>query len=166
MTKLRNRVLIITLFAVTFMFIGWVSPMLFATYAPPDMIIDSHGFNAQNATVDSSEHYVCFDRTVHRPAVGETYTELYLVPEDSSSERRTKISTTVSDRYYQGGRSQVVMSLDLPNDVDTGKYRYLLVVEMELADGRVERPFTFVSDPFYVSEDGHINTTVDNVNCQ
>lgn len=146
-----NRIAIIVIFAVTFMIIGWMSPVLYATYAPDSAIIESHGFTAQDATTESDMHYVCFDRTVHRAAAGETFTELYLVTEADGDNVRREVSFETNDRYFQQGTSKVVTPLNLPDNVVAGEYRYLLVIQMELADGRVVRDFTFTSNKFNIT---------------
>lgn len=165
MTETKDRAIIIVLFAITFMVIGWISPLLFATYAPPGMIIESHEFSAQNATVDSEQHYVCFDRTVHRPAVGQTFTELYLITDNSTSTERIEITFDTSTRYYQDGHAKVITPLELPDNLKEGEYKYLLVVKMQLADGRVERPFTFQSEPFYIKDNVSTTNSSQEVQC-
>jgi hypothetical protein len=146
------RIGIILLFAISFTFVGWIAPVLYATYTPSDMIIEKHSFSAQDAQPGAEQHYICFDRTVNRPASGQVFTELYLVS-DGDPNSRTEIESRTMERFFQQGRTQVVTPLDLPGDLQEGKYRYLLVVKLDLADGRVERAFTFESQPFIVSED-------------
>jgi len=153
MTSEKNKAIVIATFSITFMLIGWMSPVLFATYAPQGQIIEANSFTANNATTTSDSHMVCFDRTVSRPAAGQTFTELYLINDNSGSTERTEIAFEITNRYYQEGRSQVATPLNLPNQVVEGKYRYLLVVQMELADGRVTRAFTFKSEPFYIKDE-------------
>lgn len=153
MTKQPNlsRIMVILLFALTFMSIGWMAPALHASYAPNDSIIEAHDFTASNATTDSDEHYICFDRTVQYEATGTAFTELYLV-NDGDKRLRTEVDSQTVDRYFQHGRSEVVTPIELPDDLPEGEYRYVLVVRMDLADGRVERAFTFESETFYISD--------------
>jgi hypothetical protein len=146
------RVAVILLFAISFTVIGWIAPVLYATYMPSDMVIEEHSFSAQDVQPDAEQHYICFDRTVNRPASGQVFTELYLVS-DGDPDSRTEIESRSMERFFQQGRTQVVTPLDLPGDLQEGKYRYLLVVKLDLADGRVERAFTFESQPFIISED-------------
>lgn len=154
MTSQMNlaRIAVILLFAISFTLVGWFSPMMYATYAPGDRIIEEHSFEAQDVQPSADQHYLCFDRTVHQPTTGQVFTELYLVSDDNP-ESRTEIESKTMERYFQDGRAHVVTPLDLPDSLEEGEYRYLLVLKMDLADGRVERVFTFESDKFTVSED-------------
>lgn len=143
------RVAVILLFAMTFTLIGWLSPVLYATYIPTSEVMEVHGFEAQDATTDAKEHYVCFDRTVHKPATGKVFTELYLINGDG---KRVEVESGTVQRYFQGGRTEVITPFELPNNLQTGEYQYLLVIKMELADGRVTRTMDYTSEPFTISE--------------
>lgn len=144
------RIAIILLFALTFAMIGWLSPVLYATYVPQDQIITVHEFTAEDTTTASDYHYICFDRTVKSGAAADLFTELYLVNENGE---RIEMESETIRRYFQSGRDTVVTPFDLPEEtLVEGEYRYLLVVQMDLADGRVTRDFTYTSDKFNITD--------------
>lgn len=144
------RIAVVLLFAMTFTLVGWLSPVLYATYIPADEIIEVHGFEAQDTTTNSDKHYVCFDRTVYRETTGKVFTELYLVNGDT--QQRVEVQSDTVERYFQGGRTEVITPYELPPDLQTGEYEYVLVIKMELADGRVTRTMSYNSEPFTISE--------------
>jgi hypothetical protein len=43
-------------------------------------------------------------------------------------------------------------SFELPDELEAGEYRYILVIELEMSDGRVTRALTFESDTFQITE--------------
>lgn len=154
MTQSMNptRAIVILLFALTFMSIGWIAPALYATYAPNDNIIESHEFTATNSSVDSGRHHMCFDRTVRYETSGRVFTELYLVSGDNER-MRTEVSSDTMNRYFQSGRNKVITEMSLPQNIRPGEYRYLLVVKLDMADGRVTRTFSFQSEEFYITNE-------------
>ena len=151
-----SRVAIILLFAISFAIIGTFAPVLYATYTPESSIVEVHSFEAQSTTTQSQQHYVCFDRTVHQPATGKVFTELYLV---DKNENRVEVDSRTMQRYFQEGRAGVVTPFSLPDDIKSGEYTYLLVIRMELADGRVTRDFAYTSDTFTVTKGESMNQT-------
>lgn len=150
----RSRIGVILLFAITFTIIGWIAPAMYASYTPQENVIENHKFTAQDTTPNADSHYICFDRTVHQPSSGSVFTELYVV--DDKGERIEVVSDE-EQRYFQSGRSAVVTSQSLPDNLKTGEYRYIAVVELNLVNGRVERTLTFESQTFNVSE--NVNNT-------
>lgn len=148
----RERIVVILLFAIAFTMMGWLAPVLYATNIPQEQVIEVHDFTAQDTTTDSTEHYVCFDRTAHHAASATTFTELYMLTEDG---QRVEIQSSSTDRYFQQGRDQVLTSLDLPDELAEGEYRYVLVAQVDMADGRVERTFAFKSEPFVVNDEAY-----------
>lgn len=144
------RVIVALLFAMSFALIGWVAPIMYASHAPADQFIEVHNFHAQDTQPDADQHYICFDRTVRQPTSGIVYTELYLITDDGE---RIEIASDSARRYFQGERAQVVTPLTLPDHLEEGEYRYALVAQLQLADGRVQRDFMFESEKFNVSED-------------
>lgn len=149
------RVVIILLFALTFTMIGWAAPVVYASYTPADQVIEKHSFEAQDTTTQSDKHYVCFDRTVHKQSSGTAFTELYIVGEGN---KRVEVESSSMQRFFQEGRTQVITPFTLPDNLREGTYRYLLVIRIELADGRVTRDFAFKSDPFQIEEGPATNT--------
>jgi hypothetical protein len=153
MTKINiARLAIVLLFAIAFTFIGVSAPVIYASYVPQDSVIEEHSFTAQDVSPEADQHFICFDRTVHQPSSGQVFTELYLISDDHP-DARTEIESKTMERYFQRGRSKVVTPLNLPNELQQGTYRYLLVVKLDMADGRVERAFTFNSEPFTISKE-------------
>jgi len=146
---MRWRILVILLFAITFTLIGWLAPALYATYVPQEHIMEVHEFTAQNTTTEAEEHFVCFDRTVHRASSAEVFTELYILDEDNE---RIKVSFEKGNRYFQEGQSQAVTKYELPNNLTEGTYKYVLVTKFDMSDGRVTRTFAFESEPFKISD--------------
>jgi len=145
----RSRIMIILTFALTFAVIGWVSPILYASNVPQAQVIEVHEFSAQDTTSTEDEHFICFDRTVHKPATAETVTELYMVGEDGT---RIEVDSRKRVDYFVGGNRQVVQSVSLPDELAEGEYKYIFVANFNLADGRVERTFAFESESFYVND--------------
>lgn len=150
------RIGIILLFALTFTTIGWTAPVLYGTYAPADNIVDVHSYEAQNTTTESNQHYVCIDRTVTDGTSADVITELYLLNEDGE---RISIGQDTTERYYEQGRTTVIIPRDLPDDIEAGTYRYVSVSEIDTANGRVTREFAFTSDEFTISEGAAVEPT-------
>lgn len=156
------RIIVALLFAISFTLIGWTAPVLYATHAPQNQFIDVHSFSAQDVSPEASHHYVCFDRTVEKSTSGRIYTELYLV---SDSGERVEVGGSTMKRYFQEGRHNVVTPLELPDNLEEGEYKYVLVTELQLADGRVERAFAFKSETFTVDESETANPERSGVKC-
>lgn len=150
------RIGVILLFIITFTLIGWAAPAVYASYAPADHFIEVHGFEAQNTSTDAEQHLICFDRTMHRSTSGTAFTELYLVTDDGN---RIEVGSDTMTRYFQDGRHRVVTPLELPNNLEEGTYRYVLVVRMEMVDGRVTRDFAYESEPFTVNGYTEVQST-------
>lgn len=142
-----TRVHTAILFAILFLGIGWMAPAAYTSYAPQDQFITVHEYSAENAQVGDSQHLVCFDRTVHRAKSGTIFTELYLV---DGSDKRVEIESHTMERYFQDGRTTVETRMSLPENLEPGTYRYILVIEMDLTRGRVQREFEFTSEPFEI----------------
>lgn len=147
----KNIVVHITvalLFAIAFSIIGWTAPVLYASHAPSENFIEVNDFTAQDASTEALSHYICFDRTSRQSASATIFTELYLVADDGT---RVEVEAkTFDDDFIEKGRKTVAKRMTLPPDLEEGTYRYLLITELSLADGRVERAFTFESEPFEI----------------
>lgn len=151
-----TRVHTAILFAILFVIVGWVAPAAYASYAPDSHYMEVHEFSAENATTGDDSHLICFDRTVHKANSGKVFTELYLV---DGNEHRVEVDSYTMERYFQSGRHQVETPMPLPNHVEPGEYRYVLVVQMDLAQGRVQREFSYTSDTFTIKEGNRTNQT-------
>lgn len=150
----RWRILVILLFAITFTLVGWMAPVIYATYVPQEQVIDVHEFTAQNTTTTADNHHICFDRKVQNPLSAETFTELYIINEN---ERRIDLSSDSNDRYFQGGNLQTITKYALPNNLTSGVYKYVLVAKIDMSAGRVTRTFAFESEPFRINDSIQLN---------
>lgn len=153
-----RRLHVALLFAILFVSVGWIAPAAYASYAPEDQFIEVHSFEAEDTDTSASEHTICFDRTVHESHSGTIYTELYLVSDSNAS---IEVDARTMNSYFEAGRHIVSTEFSLPNDLQAGEYKYLLVVEMELANGRVQREFSYTSETFTITN----NTTTGNYTC-
>ena len=151
-----KRAHLIILFAILFITIGWIAPAAYASYAPQGHFITVDEFSAENVTTDDTRHTVTFKRTVNNPSTATVFTELYLVTE---SGERVEVGSRTLERYFQAGNTSVKSEFPLPNTIDKGTYRYLMVVEMDLTQGRIQREFVFLSDPFTVAEPAKSNVS-------
>lgn len=145
----QTKLLTILLFAAIFVFIGWVAPMVFHSYAPQSYYVESHSFEAGNISVGDDSHTMCFDRTFYQRSSGTVFVELYLVNGDGE---KVEVVSTNEERFFQEGRRTVQDDVQLPSDLEPGEYRYERVYRMQVSKGQVERIFAFRSDSFYVKD--------------
>jgi len=136
--------------AILFIIIGWLAPVAHASYAPQDSFIEVEQFSTEDATLSQDVHEAHLTWTVKQTSTGRSYTELYLVEDGDTDENRVSVES-MRESFSEGKRS-VTLSHELPEDVSTGTYKYVLVVRMELAHGRIVRTFQFESETFTVSE--------------
>lgn len=156
------RIVVILLIVITFTTIGWISPVLYASHAPDSQFIEVHNFEAQDTTTNANSHLICFDRTVYSSTTGKVFTELYLVDGEN---HRVEVSSETMTRYFQEGTHKVVTPVELPTNLAEGEYQYLLVVRMELADGRLTRDFAYESNTFEVTDEPANETSVEDFRC-
>lgn len=145
----RYRIAVILLFTITFTLVGTFAPVVYASHVPQSQVIEVHEFTAQDTTTTADQHYVCFDRTIKEEKSSEIFTELYLLTDDG---QRIEYESPSSSNYFYEGRRNVVTPRSLPDGLVEGTYRYVLIAEFELAEGRVERTFTFESEPFQIND--------------
>jgi len=136
--------------AILFIIIGWLAPVAHASYAPQDSFIEVEQFSTEDATLSQDVHEAHLTWTVKQTSTGRSYTELYLVEDGDTDENRVSVES-MRESFSEGTRS-VTLSHELPEDVSTGTYKYVLIVRMELAHGRIVRTFQFESETFTVSE--------------
>jgi len=136
--------------AILFIIIGWLAPVAHASYAPQDSFIEVEQFSTEDATLSQDVHEAHLTWTIKQTSTGRSYTELYLVEDGDTDENRVSVES-MRESFSEGTRS-VTLSHELPEDVSTGTYKYVLVVRMELAHGRIVRTFQFESETFTVSE--------------
>ena len=151
------------LFALLFVLIGYTLPIMWASYAPQSHYIESDSFSAQNATTGDSQHLVCFDRDIKQAHPATVYTELYLVSGDDGT--ATEVNSRTFEEYFEKGEVAVESSFSLPDDLSVGQYRYLLVIQMQLSNGQVEREFSFTSDEFTIVDEQTNQTIGDSFTC-
>lgn len=136
--------------AILFIIIGWLAPVAHASYAPQDSFIEVEQFSTEDATLSQDVHEAHLTWTVKQTSTGRSYTELYLVEDGDTDENRVSVES-MRESFSEGTRS-VTLSHELPEDVSTGTYKYVLIVRMELAHGRIVRTFQFESETFTISE--------------
>ena len=146
-----GRLFIAVVFVLSFTTIGWLAPALYATYAPQEQFIEGETFYAPDTHIEASTHEVCFARTMKQQSTGNIIMEMYLVPEHGDEIR---IQATQQTQYFQQGKTTEIISVNLPNDLQAGKYHYKRIYRMELVNSRVVRTFQFQSNTFTV----HSNT--------
>jgi hypothetical protein len=137
---------IIAFFCLFFMAVSWFLPALFATYAPQQYFIEAHSFTATDASIDDRTHILCFDRTINDATTGTVFTELYLV--NGERDDRIKLISRERERAFQEQRTTVRVEVEIPDGVEPGTYAYQRTYEIELAQGRVTRVFSFTSEEF------------------
>lgn len=152
-----QKLLTVSIFIVLFMSVGWLAPAMYAAYAPQDRLIQVNQFEPQDATVDADSHVVCWDRDIYREATGDVVTELYLIDDNG---HRTEIDVRRSETYFEQDNVTSIV-LPLPEQKRVGKYEYQAVITMELANGRIDRSFSFTSDTFEITEEADQSTQQD-----
>lgn len=145
--QVESKLTIVLVFAVLFLSIGWMAPMLFYSYAPQGHFVDVHEFDAGNVAVGDTSHTVCFDRTFHQASSGTVFVELYLITDDGY---RIEVLSENRQDYFQQGRSIISEEVELPADLREGSYRYERVYKMEVNNGQITRTFSFQSETFRV----------------
>jgi hypothetical protein len=148
MNRKIAKLIVICLFCIAFATIGTFAPVLYASYAPSDTYIEAHSYETSDATLSQEEHRSCFKRTIYADSSGVSFTELFLVTEDGE---RIELSGQRMKQHFPEGTLTERIVTDLPDDISTGKYHYERAYRMNLAAGRVERTFTFQSEPFNIT---------------
>jgi len=145
-----NRVIVILLFVLLFVAIGWVAPVIYAANAPSSQIVEVHELHAEDTTTDAQSHTVKLDRTVHTDgSVGKLFIELYLVNEHDLEEP-VEIDSRQRYEYFEQGRHEVVAEIELPEQIESGEYKYRLSIQITLVNGRVTRSFSYQSNTFQI----------------
>jgi hypothetical protein len=139
-------------FAILFIVVGYVAPLAFAAYVPTDYYLEVNDFQAENVEVTDNSHKLCLDRDVRTDQTGTVFTDLYLV--DGDSGERIEIGSMSSREYFQEGDYTIKQTMDLPEKVQPGTYRYVLVIQIRPAQGRVTRQVKHTSDAFRIYQDG------------
>lgn len=142
-----TQMIVILLFSILFVLLGWTAPAMYASYAPQEQFITVHEFDAADAYTYEDSHQLCFDRTVTNPRSGEIFLELYA---ESTNGNRVEVKTERFEDFFQSGRSVVAQDYTLPEELEPGTYRYEIVATFKLASGRVTRRFKFTSEPFEI----------------
>jgi len=151
-----SRAQLMVLCAIVFIIVGWLAPVAHASYAPQESFIEVEEFSTQDGHVSDHEHQAQLTWTVKESSTGRSYTELYLIEHGADPSKRISVES-MRESFSEGTRS-VKLSHQVPNDVSAGTYRYVLIIRMELANGRVVRTFEFESEKFEL----HNKSTTEN----
>lgn len=154
--KIDNAEVVI-LFTILFVVVGYIAPVMFAAYAPQGNYVQVNNFDAQNTTTSDESHLICFDRDIKKGTSATVFTELYLV--NGADDTRVEVDSRTMERYFQGGDYAIETRMPLPKHLEAGEYRYILVMKVDLAQGRVTREFEFTSDRFTVVDSESQQTT-------
>lgn len=140
----------VTVFAVLFLVIGTLSPIMYTNLSPKSNFLEINDFDADDTYVGGESHKVCFDRNVKRPADAEITVELLGVVEGQLYE----VDSFTVDAYFQKGEQDVSIERNIrrPNQLDPGIYKYRHSVTLYYHNERVTKDFTFNSDEFTVHE--------------
>lgn len=136
------------LFAILFVVVGYAAPIIFATYAPSDYYIEINDFDAESINQGESSHTVCLDRDVRDGQAGTLYTELFLIEENTGD--RIEIESNVQEEYFEEGDFAVEAETFLPTTLSAGTYKYVIVIQITPAQGRVTRTVEHKSNEFTV----------------
>jgi hypothetical protein len=158
METYKRTAMMVLAFGLFFMATGWLVPAMYATYAPSEQYVEEHRFEANDTTLDQQQHTVCFERTIHQDTTGSVFTELYLVDENGE---RMRIQSKSKKSLLAEGRATVSIDVTLPKDMPAGEYYYERAYRINLANGRVERTFTFTSNTFNITKEPTAASTVD-----
>jgi hypothetical protein len=134
------------IFATAFILIGTLAPVLYASYLPQSNIIEVQKFQPTDTTIDNEYHTICWERDSDKNRAAHIRTELILFSSDS----QTEISTTSRNDIIEKGDKTINIRQPLPDNLLTGEYQYNAIIELELANGRVTRTFTFESEKFTI----------------
>ena len=150
MNDLEHRIVLILLFVVTFVAIGWLAPVMYVNAMPASHFVDVHNFTASDTYTGAESHEVCFNRTVKRPDNAVITIELLMVDDDGSIVEKDSFKR---DAYLQEGQREVAIQRDLQwRYLEAGTYRYVNVISVAYYDGRAVKDITFESDEFTVHE--------------
>lgn len=142
------RIAVILLFAMTFLLVGVTAPALHATYVPEDQIINVHSYEAQDTTINSEVHYICFNRTISQDRSADMIMEMYMVNDEGS---RIEIESNKFENFFEAGTERVVTPRPLPEaEIVPGTYKYVAIAEIDMANGMVTRTVTFTSGSFSI----------------
>lgn len=146
---LFRKLSVILLFIITFTFIGWSMPIVYATYTPADNIISVQNFDAQDATVNDETHYICFERTTNNDFTADLTLELFLIDE---SGRSIEVDRSRSEELLSKGPRSVIIEKPLPSGLESGQYKYEAIFKIDMANDRVTRTIKFNSETFLITE--------------
>lgn len=136
------------IFSIIFIVIGVFAPIIYASYVPGSHIIEVQRFEPTDTTVDSEFHNIHWERDSGHTRAASIRTELILLSDDGE----TEISRMERSDILEKGQKTINVRISLPDNLETGTYKYNAVINVQLADDRVTRTFTFVSDKFQVYE--------------
>jgi hypothetical protein len=144
----HKTLLTMGVFAAIFILIGTFAPVIYASYIPSSTIIEVQRFEPTDATVNDEFHTICWDRKSGDTRPANIRTELILLSENGEKE----IAITERNDIIEEGEKEISIRMRLPDRLQPGTYKYNAIIEVQLADGRVERTFTSVSEEFTIYE--------------
>lgn len=141
----------IALFAILFILIGTVAPIVYTQVAPESQFVEVHSFTVEDTHVQAEEHNIHLDRTVYRPAEADITVEMILLRDDDVIVEEDSFEI---DAYYQEGRKKLIIPRKIKDStsIEVGTYQYVDTVTLSYHNGMVERTFVHRSDTFTVYE--------------
>ena len=146
------------IFCIAFVAIGYLAPVVFASYAPAGYYVDDVELTAGDTTVDAEHHDVCLTYDARSDITGMVIREMVLI--DDSGELQ-KVGHLSHETHFKAGSQAMSCGHTLPSDLEPGTYQYRLSFTFTVENGRIERTVTTTSNTFTVTEDG----TVEEVPC-
>lgn len=143
------------LFVILFLVVGYVAPIVYVSVSPQEEFVEVHDFKASNTHVGADAHNICFNRTVNKATDVDITVELLLLRDNVTIEE----TSFEVDAYYQGGDEEVIFSRQLPENLESGTYKYIHNVELSYFNGQTEKNIKIESNEFTVYKD---NSEVEN----
>lgn len=146
----KQTLLIIGVFTLLFISIGWIAPVMYMSVAPDSHFIEMHSFEVEDTHVGADSHEICFNRTVHRPSYADITVEMLMVRDDGVIVEKDSFEI---DAYYQSGTEEIIVTREIRTDnLKPGTYRYIESSELHYYNGRATKELTFESEEFTVYE--------------
>ena len=155
----HRRIQTALIFCIAFVTIGYLAPVVFATYAPAGYYVDNVELEAGNTTVDAGSHEACLRYDAREDITGMMIRSMVLVSEDGE---QIRVDHSSYETHFHSGSQAVDCGHTLPTDLEPGTYQYRISFTFTVEHGRVERTVTTTSNEFTVTENG----TVEEVKCE
>lgn len=160
LTPDSETLMLMSLFALVFIFIGWSAPVISASTGDASYYMHVHDFHAPDVNPSSEVHHTCLSRHARMRLSGDMHVKLVKVNDGGPNQ---EVFTTSSSEIYQAGTHRIAKPVRLPGQVfePGGTYKYLVHEEMYLANGRVTRMIYYESNTFTASSDVSSNFSAD-----